>query len=195
MPMEIEVSNTIDSTGEAARLTRRRYYWLRIILSSAYHGYLLVPGAVIGWFGVRGLLICALGPERERTPLHVLVAAGAAAVPLIIAGLIGGDIRRERRAKQAMCGPLKFLLTEEGVSGIDLRGGTFTDAWSSLAGFHIAHRVIVLPKKASYVYMRIPIESLPVVRQQAVRALLLRHLPELSREGLRTHMRTRGLAE
>jgi hypothetical protein len=193
--MEIEVTNTSDSTEEAARLTRRRYCWLRTVFASAYHGYLLVPGVVIGWFGARGLLQCAFGSERDQTPLHVLVAAGAAAVPFMIAGLIARDIRRERRAKQATCGSLKFLLTEEGVSGIDLSGGTSADHWSCFAGFHMAHRVIVLPKKASYVYLRIPIEALPVERQQEVRALLLRHLPELSRQGLRAHMRTRGLAE
>ena len=114
----------------------------------------------------------------------MIVSTALAIIQFVIVLLIVRDVRRGRRAKQALEGQLRFSLTEDGVSGTDPEGGTFSDAWSCYTGFHMASRVIVMPKQNPYVYLRIPIETLSESERQEVCLALSNHLPALSSAAL-----------
>jgi hypothetical protein len=183
--IQIEVSNTERSLDEAAKLTRRRYFWCRTILSGTYHTYLLVPGIVAGWIGARGLIEYYYQSEKDRRQLSILFCLAMVAAPFALAAFILMDVRRERRVKRAMYGPIQFTFTDEGISGIDADGFTFSDSWSCYLGFHAGSSVIVCPKKNSDAYLRIPSESLQAGQLRQLLVLLVEHLPNLSFAALR----------
>lgn len=180
--IEIEVTSTKRSVTEAVALTRRRLYWLRTVLGTSYHIYLLVPGAYLGWLGLRGLISYTSRPTRNWP--SALMCTLLAMIPVVLAVIIGRDIRDEVRARRAKHGPVTFMFTEEGISGVDVQGFAFTDMWVRYAGFHVGQYVIVCPKVDSRVHLRIPTEGLPDSERQEVCSLLSRHISELSKEDL-----------
>lgn len=183
-PIEIDVLATKQAAVEAASLTRRRHYWLRTVLGAGYRLYLLIPGVYLGWLGLRGLVLYTSKATRDW--LYALMSAALAMIPVFLAALIVRDVRRQLYSGQATDGRVKLTFTDDGVSGDDNGGFTFSDPWTRYEGFHVGQHVIVCPRIGSPVYLRIPTEGLPVRRQEEIRSLLSRHLPELSGEALRS---------
>lgn len=183
-PLEIDVLSTTQTVDEAALLTRRKHYWLRTVLGAGYHLYLLVPGVYMGWLGLRGLVFYASKPTRDW--FYVFICAVLAMIPVLLAALIVRDVKRHLHSRKATEGRMKFTFTDEGVSGADNEGFTFSDPWTRYEGFHVGQHVIVCPRIGSPAYLRIPTEGLPVPRQEELRSLLSKHLRELSGEALRS---------
>jgi hypothetical protein len=182
--VDVEEWSTRESIDEASSLTRRRHYGLRTVLRTAYRTYLLVPGAIIGWFGIRGVVGYVISAGRGLTPLIGIVTACCAAVPCVLAGLLIRGVRQERRAAQAMCGAVRFTLTDKGVNRTGPGSRSLLDPWSIYSGFHVGRHVILLPVHGSSAYLRIPIGAASQGRLQEIRAVLSAHLPELTKAEL-----------
>ena len=181
--MQICAMNTRESIKEAARLTRRRYYWVRTGGEGAYHIlYVWIPSIILGWFGCRAFPEYLFGPKVERDLLKGIFSACIAASPFVLLGLVIIDMRRARREMRAMCGPVNIAITDEGIAN-ELENGSTACEWNRYAGFHFGRSVIVLPlKDAPGVYARIPLETLSSENKQEIRSLLSSRLPEMSRE-------------
>ena len=178
---------------EAARLTRRAHWLPRTVLSYGHHLYVIfLPTGFLGYLGIRMLLACVFDPGVK--PITGAAGACLAAIPFAPGAFIIRDARGERRARRVESGPMRFALTEGGISVVDSEGAYFFEPWTGFAGFHVASRVIVLPKWNSRVYLRIPIETRSGERRQEIQALLSGHLPELGADAGTFRMWRKGRA-
>ena len=183
-PIEIDVLSTTEAVAEATSLTRRTHYWLRTVLATGYRLYLLVPGVYLGWLGLRGLV--PYTSKATRDWFYAFICAMLAMIPVFLAALIVRDLRSQPHSRQETSGRVRFTFTDDGISGADDSGFTFSDRWTQYEGFHIGQQVIVCPRIGSSAYLRIPTEGLPVSRREEIRSLLAMHLAELSAETLRS---------
>jgi hypothetical protein len=107
-------------------------------------------------------------------------------IPLVLSALFTRAARDDIRSRRATYGPMKFTFTEDGISGgADAEGFTFAHGWAQYRGFYVGRSVIVCPRIASLVYLRIPTEGLPTSQKEEILSILSRHLSELSRDALR----------
>jgi len=185
-PVEINVLVSGEAVGEAASLTRRRHYWLRTILGAGYHVYLFVPGLYMGWLGARGWLLYTAKATRNWP--YAFICAALVLIPVFLAACVVRDLRNHLRSKQVLGGRVTLTFTDDGVSGTDDRGFTFSEPWTAYKGFHAGGQVIVCPRIGSLNYLRIPIDSLSPLLRKEICSLLSRHLAELTREALRPNL-------
>jgi hypothetical protein len=181
--IEIETLSTEKSTNEAVRITRAKYYWFRRVFGLGFLGYLLVPTAVIGWFGIRGFIDYSRAPSGRW--LYLMISAGCAVAPIALIGLLAREARKERHAKRRMYGLVKFTLSDSGISGATGDGFAFSNEWSAYSGFYVGTDVIVCRIRDSDRYLKIPTGHMSSHVLQDVRDLLGRHLPDLTQKAYR----------
>jgi hypothetical protein len=182
--IEIVGSNSSRASDEARRLMRPKWYRTRRTFRYIYNLWLLLPVAALGYLGVTRLALLISRPVGARAVSAWVFCTALASLPLVFIALIIRGIRRERRSQEATYGPVKFTLTGDGIV-VDGDTAMCSGTWSSYAGFHMASHLIILPKKGSDVYLRIPTEMLSQGQMQEVKGVLSEHLTALSLEELR----------
>jgi hypothetical protein len=182
-PIELDVRITEKVLHEALSLTRPRTGVLGGVVEYGMAIYWLFPGAILAWFGLRGVLGYFLGPERDL--LRFLFSAVMLAVPTSAVAFVVRSVLKARRAKRSRIGSVKYAITAEEVSGSTPEGASFRELWSSYAGFYVGSRCILCPKRPAGGFLLVPTESLAAEQISEIRQVLARRLPELDSKALR----------
>jgi hypothetical protein len=186
--IEIDVVTTSAALDEAFAISATRQSWLRRAIEYGYMTiYVIVPSAVLGWFGVRGAIAYVWGPGQDVP--RFLFSVGAVAIPVCLVAFFLRNLVRARRTKSSFLGPRKFSFTAEGISGTAPNGAPFRTDWASYSGFCATNRSIICPKRDASEFLIIPIEGLPPGQTSGIRSLLARYLPELDPKALRASLK------
>jgi hypothetical protein len=181
-PIEITASYTEAVGAEARLLMRPKLFWTRTVFGNVYDLWIFLPVAVLGYLGITSLWLLASRPFAARDFLAWIGAVALVSLPLVFLGMIARGAILERRAEQATYGAVSFTLREDGILA-DVAPGL--GEWSSYAGFCAGDHVIVLPKRNSKLYLRVPIDALSQDQRREVGGMLSAHLTKLTQKELR----------
>lgn len=187
VPTQMHVTITAAVVEEAATVTRHKESVLRLTAEYGMAAYYLVPGAILGWFGVRGMVAYSLGPGRDL--LRFLLSCGMTAVPLGVVLLLLRHAQKTRTAMRALLGPVTFSFTKTGIVRTPPEGNTANEAWTSYLGFYVGRHAVICPKQGSEAFLLFPIETLSAEQISEIRTLFGQYIPELDQESLRTTAR------
>jgi hypothetical protein len=153
--IDIEGVITAAVVYEALALTKPKHSWLRLLLEYGFLTfYLVVPAAILGWFGVKGLVYNLWGSVND-----LLAVLGCEAVIAVPAGAVVVGVRKQRWAqgvKRSLEGTARFSVTAEGIS-ISSDGVPHTGDWPCYLGFLMAQRGILCPRNEPAGFLLIPI--------------------------------------
>ncbi len=127
--IEFDAITTEAVLEEALLLMSPKESRLRLVLEYGLAIYWLAPGAILGWFGFRGVFDYSWGPDRDLP--RFLFSAGMAAVPSLVILSVVRNARFIRKVKKGLLGARTLSFTELGISGGTPEGSTFDDTWTS----------------------------------------------------------------
>jgi len=172
--MDFEVWFTIQATDEAARMSRRWYYWPAFLLQNFYG--LAIMAAIL--FGGCSLLIKSLltsKPDLPRTALGMLMVAAPVAA---FWWFRRRDLRKATEMLAAV-NPLKLTFDAEGLHTSEKNGARNFVPWSSYDGFREGRNVILLRENETKQYRVVPKNTVPESDVEQVRSAIRSRLPEI----------------
>lgn len=172
--MDVEVWFTIQATNEAARMSRRWYYWPAFLFKNLYG--LALMAAIL--FGGCSLLIKSLFASRPDLPRAALGLLLVAAPVMVFWWYRRRDLRTAGEMLAAI-NPLKLTFDAEGLHTCEKNGARNFVPWSSYDGFREGRYVILLRENQTKQYRVVPKNTVPECDAEQVRSAIRSRLPEI----------------
>lgn len=170
--MEVKIAYSVQSIDEAAKITRRWFYWPRVLVQCAY-GLLL--GAAI-CFVIAGYLTRALAHTHQAS--RALTGCLAAALFVSILAFFYRRVIAKRRKLLAAIGSAKLTVNRDGIGTVDEKGVKIFSPWSTYSSFKEGKAILLLKVASSGTYWPIPKDCLTQNEAALMRSMLISQLPE-----------------
>jgi hypothetical protein len=172
--MAVEVWFTRKAIDEAARMTRRWYYWPLFLIQVFY------PMALVGLLVIGGGLalvknLSSSQPDFPKASLQLLVIAA----PIFAIWWL--YVREVKKSGEdlARINPQRLEFGNDGLHTYEKSGATGSVPWSSFDGFREGRAVILLRTTESGAWRMIPKKTSPPEGAEQIRSAVRSRLPEL----------------
>lgn len=185
----IEIEGEITESGleEAAAVTGATDALPRRLLDYYVLAFGLTQGAVMAYYGSRGVISYSFGPDRDvfRFLLSLLILA----VPVGFAVWLVRKERSRRRLLRSLLGPVTLSVSAGGIEASAPGHAAQRWQWDECRGYYVGHHTIICLSDEGSGSILIPLGNLSGGELAEVRALLAAHLAEMDLRQLRDSAR------
>lgn len=171
---EFEVSFTIRSANELARMSRRWYFWPLYVLRNLY-SFALLALLVFGGLFIAVKSFLAPTPDPSRAAVGLVMAAG----PSLFYWWVYRRNSRKATERLASINPVKLSFTPEGFHTTEKSGATSFAPWSSFKGYRDGKTIFLLLADNQRGFRAIPKEGLTAIQVEQIRSAVKSCLREL----------------